>query len=266
MSKKNFVENFKIQKALGDFRTRISYGDKIHMFNCLYKVVRFDEKGYTMLEDEKRSRFALPSNKLMLMMKKGLATNHGLIDLSKAQISGPSRKVGVTPRAVESAYSGAGEGSGKPGPQGEPVGTTKQGADGQWYKKVSSAPAQWVHVGKGTAHSTPGAEELHPLSHPEDQKKFMQIREIIKNHAHSEDHQVLDEKAMAWAKQMHKYKTKLAYHNAGDVDSKTGKKLPKTGIPDSTMKEIYAEHDKAISLKKELINAIRRSKEKRGGK
>lgn len=262
MSNKDFLEKFKIKKALDGFRVQLNYGDKLHMFNCLYKVVKFDDKGYTMLEDDRNSRFALPSDKLMLMMKKGLIKNFGLLNLNKAQqISGPSRKIGVTPKAVNQAYSGKGEGSGKPGPQGEPVGTTKQGADGEWYKKVQDHPSMWVHVGKGTSHVSPGSEASNPLADADTQHKFSQIRAAIKQHAHPEDHDKLIKLAENFVEEQSKFKNKLASHNAGDIDQK-GNKLPKTGVARSAMQDAYAHQDKAIEIKKKLIDLIKESRKK----
>lgn len=261
MNNKDFLQKFKIQKALDGYRVKLCYGDKLHMFNSLYKVVKFDDKGYTMLEDDKNGRFALPSDKLMLMMKKGLVKNFGLITLVKAQISGPSRKIGVTPKAANSAYSGGG-GSGKPGPQGEPVGTTKQGSDGEWYKKTQDHPSKWVHVGKGTSHVSPGSEAQHPLADADTHQKFSEIRSAIKQHAHPEDHDKLIKLAESYVEEQSKYKNKLAYHNSGDVDEKTGSKLPKTGVPQSAMNDAYAHHDKAIEIKKKLLDLVKESRAK----
>lgn len=262
MNKKAFLENFRIQKALNGYSPKINYGDKLQMFNCLHKVIAMEPKGYTILEDEKNNRFSVPSQKLMLMMKKGLVKNYGSIVIEKAQISGPSRKIGVTPKAINASYAkpGAG-GDGKPGPKGEPVGTMKQGGDGEWYKKVSMAPAQWIHVGKGSSHAAPGAEASHPLNNKEDQKKFLQIRELIKTNTHEADHKKLETMAMSWADQLAKYKNKMAYHNTSEVDSK-GSKLP-PNIPAHAMEEIHKEHDKAVELKTKLIEAIQASKKKK---
>lgn len=258
MSKKAFLEKFKLKKAVGDFKPSLNYGDKLHLFNCLYKVVSMNEDGYTYLEDEKKSRIAISSDKLKLLMMKGMARNYGAINLEKAQIGGASRKIGVMPKAVNASMKQTG--SGKPGPQGEPVGTTRQGADGEWYKKVSMAPAQWIHVGRGTSHVTPGSEASHPLTHKEDQEKFLKLRSTIRENAHPDDHHKLETMAMDWANQLYTYKNKLAYHNAGEVDEKSGTKLPRMGITPSNMDEVYKDHNKAIDLKKKLIDAIKESK------
>ena len=257
MSKsKEFLENYKLKKAVGDFKPSLNYGDKLNMFSCMYKVVSHKDEGYTILEDEKNSRVAIPSSKLALLMKTGLVKNYGMLNLAKGfvNIGGSSAKVGVTPRSVNASLAETPNPGGR-GPKGEPVGTVKTGSDGQSYKKVSDHPSKWVHVGKGTSHAAPGAQEDNPLSHEEDQKKFLQIRSVITSKTPAAEHEKLTKLAMDWVSQLHKFKNLKSMHNAGDVDQK-GNKLPKSGITANAFKNVMDEKDKADRMKKQLIDAI----------
>lgn len=248
MDKKTFLENFKISKALKGFEAKLSYGDKLQMFNCMHKVISFDLNGFTILEDEKKSRFAIPTPKVLLLMKSGLAKNYGAIVLTKS-VNAPASR-------------GTSSGDGKPGPKGEPVGTMKQGGDGEWYKKISMAPSQWVHVGKGTAHVAPGSDAMHPLTNKEDQKKFLAIRELIRSNTPSSEHNKLEQKAMAWANALHQYKNKFSYHTSGEVDAK-GNKLP-NNMPQHALDDVYRAHDRVLNAKKALFSAIKTARQSKG--
>ncbi len=255
MKSKEFIDNFKIEKALGDYSQPLAYADKLSMNNCVYKVLKSD-KQYTLLQDDKNLKFAIPTNKLQLMLKKGYAQNLGVLNFVKAfkrQLSGPSAKVGVSPSALKQAAVAKTPSSA--GTRGEPVGTVHTGADGHQYKKVSANPAKWVHVGEGTSHDKPGEEAHHALSNPKDMDMFHNMLGSIHAKTHPEDHDKLKKLAMEWVEATHKFKNMRAAHSAQEIDDK-GKPMQRTGLASSTMNNVFAQQDRALEKRKKLRDAI----------
>ena len=263
---KVFAKNQILEKALGGFRPMFKYGERLQMYNNLYKVLSCQDKGYTILEDEKNSKLAFPTNKLRLLMKKNICQSVGTIvlkselsaqSLSKAtQIGGPSRKIGVTPKATNEAYAKQG---GSAQPRGEPVGTVKVGKDGDTYKKTSANPAVWVRVSTGTVHHEAGGEEQDPMSvSHSSRQQFHSMMSKISSKVHPEDREKVQSKAEEWVKENSKFKHMQAAHNVNEVDEK-GQKFPKIGLPASTMNNVFAQGDKARRVRQQLIDLIKDS-------
>lgn len=271
MSKaKVFALNQALEKSLAGYRPTLRYGERIQMYNHLYKVVAFQDKGYTFLEDEKNAKLAFPTNKLRMLMKKGICISVGSVnaivslpvdapDVAKAvRLSGPSAKVGVTPKAINAAY-GKKPSAGTGQPRGEPVGTVKNGADGDTYKKTSANPSVWVRVSTGTVHHEAGGDEQDPMSvSPEARQQFQSMMSKIDPKVHPEDRPKIQKKAEEWMKENAKFKHMTAAHNTNEVDQK-GQPLPKTGIPAATMTKVYAQGDKARQARQELIDLVKES-------
>lgn len=253
---KDFLADFKLQKALDGYKGKFALGDKLHMFNCMYKVINSQDTGYTMLEDEKNSRFAIPTPQLHLLMKKGTCKNYGAINLEKALSgNGPHYRSGPPKYPANSPSGGAkpSGGTGTPGLKGEPVGTVHTGNDGEQYKKIADNPSQWVHIGKGTMHSDPGSQPHDDLVHPEDQAKLANVRTTLLSRTKPACHEKLKSLIMDWVESLQKHKALQAAHNTNDVDSK-GKKLPRTGVARSTIENVAAHKDKAERIKKQIID------------
>lgn len=263
---KAFAKNQILEKALGGYRPDFRYGERLEMYNHIYKILNSQDKGYTMLEDEKNSKIAYPTNKLRLLMKNNLCRSLGVINtitssqpessVQKAvQIGGPSGKVGVTPKATNAAMSKTPSNQ----PQGEPVGTVKNGKDGDTYKKTSSNPAVWVRVSTGTVHHEPGGDEQDPrsVSH-EARQQFQQMMSKIESKVQPGDRSKIQGKAEEWVKENAKFKHMQAAHNINEVDER-GSKLPKTGLPESTMNKVHSQGDKARKIRQELIDMVKES-------
>lgn len=266
---KVFALNQSLEKSLGGYRPHLRYGERIQMYNHLYKVLSFQDKGYTILEDEKNSKLAFPTNKLRMLMKKGVCISVGSVnalvappspiaqDVTKAQISGPGSKVGVSHKATNAAYAKQPTGSNQP--RGEPVGTVKNGADGDTYKKTSANPSVWVRVSTGTVHHEAGGEEQDPMSvSHESRQQFQSMMSKIDSKVHPDDREKVQKKAEEWVKENAKFKHMQAAHNTNEVDHK-GQSLPKTGIASSTMDKVYAQGDKARKVRQELIDMVKDS-------
>jgi len=270
---KIFVQNQILEKALDGYRPDFRWGERLQMYNHIYKVVAFQDNGYTFLEDEKNTKFAYPTNKLRLLMKKNICRSLGMlntvsaadggesaIDVSKAQISGPGSKVGVTPKAVNATYA-----KNPSGPvrdqhdRGQPVGTVKNGKDGDTYKKISSNPAVWVRVSTGSVHHDPHGDEQDPMSvSHEARQQFQRMMSGIESKVHPEDREKVQKKAEEWVKENAKFKHMQTAHNTNEVDQK-GRPLPKQGIQSSTMSNVYAQGDKARKVRQELIDMVKES-------
>lgn len=271
MSKaKVFALNQMLEKSLGGYRPTLRYGERIQMYNHLYKVLNFQDKGYTILEDEKQSKLAFPTNKLRLLMKKGICISVGsvnaiasptseVMDVAKAvQLRGAGPKVGVSHKATNAAYAKQPSG-GSNQQRGEPVGTVKNGADGETYKKTQANPSVWVRVASGSVHHEPGGEEQDPMSvSPETQQQFHSMMAKIDSKVHPDDRAKIQKKAEEWVKENAKFKHMTAAHNTNEVDQK-GQSLPKTGIASSTMSKVHGQGDKARQVRQELIDMIKES-------
>jgi hypothetical protein len=259
---KDFLENFKLKKAIGNYKASLNYGDKLSAFNCLYKIVSSSESGYTILEDEKNSRVAIPTLKLSYLMKKGVITNLGAVNFAKA-IPTASRPAGVSPKPQKGVINDK--------PRGEPVGTRRQGSDGHWYMKVQEQPSKWIHVGEGTpgsgqgtVHDSPNApaKDLMDNIHPKDHEHYEKMRSRITAEAHPDDHENLLKVADTWIKHIIIGKNlKTAHHMSIDPD--TGKPLKSSGISGSAVQALNVHHDKGEQIKKKLINAIVASRMKK---
>lgn len=275
---KVFAKNKALEKSLGDFRPTFRYGEKLQMYNNIYKVLHFQDNGYTILEDEKNSKLAFPTNKLRSLMKKNLCQSLGAVnvvkseepksDLTKAtQLSGPSRKFGVTHASTNAAYAKQPKGAtADPNQRGEPVGTVRPGKDGDNYKKISANPSVWVRISSGTVHHEAGGEEQDPMSvSHETRQQFHSMMSKVDSKVHPQDREKIHSKAQDWIKENAKFKHMQNAHNVNEVDSK-GNKLPKTGIPSSTLNTVNAQGDKARKVRQELIDMIKDSHTKvKGG-
>jgi len=260
---KLFALNKALAKSLDRYKPKLNYGERLEMFNNVYKVLSSQDDGYTFVEDEKNSKLAYPTNKLRLMMKAGVCKNLGTLNMAKAQISGPSAKVGVTHAATNAAYAKQGAGASAK-PRGQPVGTVKTGQDGQQYKKTQMSPAVWVRVSEGTTHAEPGGEEQNPRQSPKLQAKFDKLMTGVESKVHPQDRQKIHSMAEDWLKEKSKFYHMQAAHNAGEVDDK-GQRLPRTGIPSSTSSKIFAQGDKARDMFHKLIEAVKTSHKKLRG-
>lgn len=271
MSKaKVFAKNQVLEKALGSYRPTFRYGERLQMYNHVYKVLTFQDKGYTFLEDEKNSKIAYPTNKLRMLMKNNHCRSLGVINtltsmepqqsqVSKAQISGPGSKVGVTPRTANAAHANSPSSSSSGQGRGEPVGTVRNGKDGDTYKKTSANPSVWVRVASGTVHHDAGGDEQDPMSvSHEARQQFQKMMAHVESKVHPEDRQKVQKKAEEWVKENAKFKHLQAAHNTNEVDQ-SGKPLPKQGIPTSTMNNVYAQGDKARKIRQELIDMVKES-------
>lgn len=281
MSKaKTFVRNHLLKKALNGYCPNFRYGERLQMYKNIYKVLHSQDKGFTLLEDEKNSKIAFPTNKLRMLMKRNLCSNLGMLntiscddaqpaiqpDVAKAtRLSGPSAKVGVSPKAVNAAYAKQSSSSSIK-QRGEPVGTVRNGADGDTYKKISANPSVWVRVSTGTVHHDAGGEEQHPLSvSQQSQQTFHSMMSKIDPKVHPEDRERIQKKVEEWIKENAKVKHMQAAHNTNEVDH-TGQSLPKTGIPEATMNRVSTQSDKARKVRQELIDMIKESHRKvKGG-
>lgn len=278
MSKaKLFAQNQALEKSLDGFRPSFRYGERLQMYNNVYKVIHFQDKGYTFLEDEKNSKVAYPTNKLRMMMKKNMCRSLGCVntvssnepqaEVQKAvRISGPSAKVGVSHKAANAAYAKQPSNSSMDQNRGEPVGTVKNGKDGDTYKKISANPAVWVRVSTGSVHHEAGGEEQHPMSvSHEARQQFQHMMSNIESKVHPQDREKIKNKAEDWVKENAKFKHMQAAHNVNEVDEK-GNKLPKAGLPSSTLDKVYAQGDKARKVRQELIDMVKESHKKvKGG-
>ena len=267
MKVKTFLDNFKLEKALGDYDCHLNYGDKIHMFNNFYKVASFNKSGYTMLEDDKNQKFAIPSKKLMLMMKNELAKNYGAINIQKSEA--PTGKlVGNTGKPKQGSTGASKDGgstSSSSQQRGAPVGTTKQGKDGQWYKKTSANPSIWVHVHNGNSKKdSPDGEDVHHLHDPKDVEIQHKMLNTIESGTHPSDHKELKEKLDKFIEQRAKFKNMQSVHSVGDVDETTGKKY-KQAAPSATVNKVNAEGEKARKMFKEIVDLVKESHKKLKG-
>ena len=254
---KQFIENFRLQKALDGYKASLALTDKLHMFNSLYKVIKSQDEGYTILEDEKNTRFAIPTPKLYLLMKKGICKNYGAINLEKGFLTRPPS---YKPNAPGAAAAPSGEG---PGRKGEPVGTVKVNSKGEQMKKVSDNPSKWVHVANGTMHTHPDSDPHEDLVHPEDQKALSDLRSGLLSKTKPEVHEKLNSLMMDWVGALQKHRNLLTAHNTNDVDDK-GRKLPRTGIPRSTIEQVNSHKDKADRIKKQMIKLAVENRIKKG--
>lgn len=274
MSKtKVFVQNQLLEKALAGYKPDFRYGERLQMFNHVYKVIAFQDAGYTFLQDEKNTPIAYPTNKLRMLMKKNFCRSLGMlntvsaadggvsaIDVSKAQISGPGSKVGVTPKAANAAQAKTPSTPVRDQhDRGQPVGTVKNGKDGDAYKKISSNPAVWVRMSTGSVHHEAGGEEQDPMSvSHETRAQFQRMMSGIDSKVHPDDRAKVQKKAQEWVQENAKFKHMQAGHNTNEVDHK-GQSMPKTGIPSSTMANVHAQGDKARKVRQELIDMVKES-------
>lgn len=260
-----FAKNQIMAKSLGAYKPMLSHGDKLHMYNNVYKVLQCQDNGWTMLEDEKNLKLALPTNKIRMLMKKNLCRSLGAVnqEVSKAQLSGPSAKVGVTPKATNRAYADSSHGT--PQAKGQPVGTVKVGGDGETYKKISADPAVWVKVATGSQHSDAGGDEQSPMSTShETREEFQSMMSKIDSKVHPQDRKKIQDKAQEWLTETAKFKNMQAAHNTNEVDEK-GAKLPKTGLSSSAMSKVFSQGDKARKVRQELIDMIKESRTRARG-
>lgn len=273
------VKNQILEKVLDGYRPTFRYGERLQMYNNLYKVVGFQDKGFTILEDEKNGKIAFPTNKLRMLMKNGTCGSLGVVNtlsLSQASapiekavnIGGPSNKVGVTSRAANAAYakpSGSGAGGSAGQPRGEPVGTVRNGSDGDTYKKISANPSVWVRVKTGSVHHEAGGEEQDPMSiSHEARQQFHGMMSKIESKVHPQDREKIHQKAQEWVKENAKFKHMQAAHNVNEVDDK-GAKMPKKGLPSATMSGVFSQGDKARKVRQELIEMVKESHRKLKG-
>lgn len=256
MKTKQFLEKFKIQKALGDYKKSLSFGDKLTMYNCSYKVLKSDEQ-YTLLEDEKNIKMAIPTDKLQLLMKTGQAQNSGLVNFIKSFKDNLNK--GATP-GMSKPSSGATQPASNPNQHGQPIGTVSRGADGEMYKKVSSNPAKWVHVTEGSSHTNPGEKADDHMAHPENQKAFIQIRNKVMSNTHPEDHPKLEKLLKDYMAQKAKIKNLRDAHNVGEV-GKDGKPISaKQTTRSFHVSRFAAMEERADGLKRRFLDAVKASK------
>lgn len=263
---KEFLDNFKLEKALNGYECHLNYGDKVHMFNNFYKVVSFNKSGYTMMEDNKDQRFAIPSKKLMLLMKKNLAKNYGSIVVQKAEAptSGSPKIGGSSPQAGKGT-SGAAPTTGSGQQRGQPVGTTKQAKDGQWYKKISANPSVWAHVQNGNAKKdSPDGEDVHHLHDPKDVETHHKMLNVIEQKTSPSDHKELKDKLDEFIKQRAKFKNMQAVHSVGDVDDDTGKRYKQAPKVD-VVERVNREGEKARKMFQGILDLVKESHKKLKG-
>lgn len=253
MKPSDFAKNHKINKALGKSDIMIGEGDRLAMGPCIYKVVSPAGAEQTMLEDERGLRFAIPSNKVKFLIKKGMARKYFKEDygIYKAKGAGmPSQPSGM--------------GGGKP--RGLPVGTMKQDHNGNWRKKISDNPPTWVHMSDGTAHPHhEGDSSHHTLLHDESRRQAVRVHMKIMRHAHPDDHEGLKQKFKKYVDELSAFKNLVKAHNTQEVDDK-GKKLPRAAIPKSLQDSVYARQEKAEKHLKEFVDAFKASIKRRKGK
>lgn len=234
-NQRDFVKNILNKSRAMD--AGLSYGDKLMMFSCVYKVISSQDKGYTILEDERNNKVAFVTDRLKDLMKKGIASSVGPVNLFKAQPSGKPRT-----------------------PGGEPIGTIHQGAKGS-YKKVSMNPPMWVHVTEGTHHSSPDKEKEHPLSHPEDEKAYNAISAKITSHAHPEDHEKLKKLVLDYIESKKKFQA-LRTASSGTEANKKGEKVG-FGVASGTVNRINNIRDEVHKKHMGLLTALKESRAKK---
>jgi hypothetical protein len=262
---KVFALNQKLEKALEGFKPALNYGERLEMFNHVYKVISCQDKGYTIVEDERKSRIAYPTNSIRMMLKKGTCKNLGCLNIEKAQISGPGSKVGVTRAAANAAYSKQPGKSSSGQLKGQPVGTVTSGKDGAQYKKIQANPAIWVRVGEGTVHHEPGAEAHDPRqTSPKLQSEFQRVITHVESKVHPDDRAKIHKMAEDWLHEKAKFYHMQHAHNTQEVDE-SGKPAQRTGVARSTMDKVFTQGDKARKMFHDLIEAVKKSHKKLKG-
>lgn len=256
MNPDDFAKNYKIKKALGKSDIMIGEGDRLAMGKCIYKVVSPSMSLQTILEDDKGLRFAIPADRVKLLVKKGMARKYFKDEFSIYKAKGAA---GLSSQATKASSK----------PRGLPVGTMRQDAKGEWRKKISDNPPTWVHMSSGTSHpSHEGSSHYHPLVHDESRRQAVRVHMKIARYAHEDDHVNLKKKFKEYVTELSNFKNLVRAHNAPEVDEKGGK-LPKATIPKTMQEDIYAKQDKAEKLLKEFVDSfkasIKRKKEASNG-
>jgi hypothetical protein len=261
---KVFALNQRLEKSLNGFKPMLSHGERLEMFNHVYKVISCHDKGYTIVEDERKSRIAYPTNQLRLMIKKGSCKCLGVLNIEKAQISGPGPKVGVTRAAANAAYAKQPK-SPSSQTRGQPVGTVTSGRDGQQYKKIQANPAVWVKVSEGTVHDDPHGDAKDPRAvSMELRSKFERTMMDIEQKVHKDDREKISKMAESWLQEKAKFYHMQRAHNTKEVDE-SGKPSARTGVPTSTMDKVFSQGDKARKMFHDLIEAVKTSHKKLKG-
>lgn len=244
MGPNDFAKKHKINKAIEKSDIMIGEGDSLAMGKCMYKVLSPKGASQTILEDERGLKVAIPSNKIKLLVKAGIARryfNDGF-DIYKA------KSVGMQSSPPNMAKQ-----------KGVPVGTMRQDRDGHWRKKVSDNPPTWVHMASGTAHpNAEGSEQHHSLLHDESRRQAVRVHMKIMRHADEKDQENLKKKFKEYINELSAFKNLVRAHNMQELDEK-GKRLPKAVIPKSTQDSIYAKQEKAEKLLKEFMTSFKAS-------
>lgn len=149
---KEFIERFKIEKALGPLIPVLEKGSKLNMFGCVYTITNSDDK-VTLLLDEAGTRLALPSHKLQLLLKCGYIRKAGILEKSQMGV--------MRQNAL-------------------PVGTVKPDPKGGFRKKVSMQPSRWVHLTHGTSHTDHASPAQHPAVNSKERAQYKRVIEKIK--------------------------------------------------------------------------------------
>lgn len=244
---KKFIEELRLAKAKMAQRAPLIYGEKVNMFGNSYKVCKCDENGYTILEDDKNYKFAIPTQKLAKLLKKGLAHNAGAVNFVK------SFKDGLK-KAQQAKLEGF---------KGAPVGTVSQGAGGEVYKKVSMQPAKWVHLRHGTTHDHPEAESGGHFEHGADQQAYIKLRSKFKLNTDPKDHPEIEKKLDEWVKQKYKIKNLKDAYNSPELDEKGNKISAKKNLTQAQFRRMGLEQEKADLMHKRLLELVKESYKRR---
>jgi len=248
----------------------MKFGDKLRVYNNVYKICASNEQ-YTILQDDKNIKFALPTAKIADLIKKGIINNEGAVSFMKAlkvgsQLSESSQRVGVTPKTVNQGMAKLPKTDGNEQNKGVPVGTIRQGADGQEYKKISANPSIWVHVTSGTAHHGPGEEEIGGVSpfHPnstENMKIYHKAVNKVVLNTHPDDHEKLKKMIKDYIETRVKLKNLSQVYSTPHLDS-SGKQQQRK-IDQKTFNQVKKVRDDAHTALEKLSLAVKESRLKK---
>lgn len=241
--KKEIINNLRIEKALGNYRPIIEKGNKLAMFQCVYKVL--NQRGpQVLLEDENGVKIALPRNKLELLLKKGHISI--LDDYTYKAMPQKSTPMG--------------------GVRGEPVGTVHRHTDGFDYKKIGMSPAVWVKVGHGTLHKDAGGEAHNhrDLISKDSIAGMAKIHSTITREAHPEDHESLKGVLDDWTRAKVDFNHAALERNTPDLD-KNGRVMQRSSAFPASADHVFKHADTVEQHKTKLINSLKESIKRKKG-
>ena len=235
---KNFIKEFKIEKALGDLRPVIEKGDKLSMFGCSYSVLEANNS-HVMLEDESGTKLALPSNKMQLLLKSGHITKTGSLIRKALPQGGNSGSIG-----------------------GMPVGTTRPDPKGGFRKKISMNPSVWVHLTNGTVHPDHQSDTKHEhLIHPEEVTQYNRVMDKVKQ-AKPEDQEKLKKIFHDYIKDVRAFKSLQHANSIPETDEK-GNKMQ---LKNFELNHVLSFNDKARETLHKFTTVLKKSIKENKGK